>query len=192
LHVSFVLFGLLEKDQSKMKQKGVGPALLGSAKGLGGFFNLREADIKYSNHFYFFMEKDSSCVFCKIVSGEIPAYKVYEDKNYLAFLDRQPRNEGHVLIVPKNHSSDLLHASASDLQGLLPVVAKVAPAILSATNSPAFNIGINTGKESGQVVFHTHIHIIPRKSNDKAFSRDYLSPSSEEFEQMAQKIRGFM
>lgn len=134
------------------------------------------------------MEKKSDCIFCKIVSGEIPAYKVYEDKNFLAFLDRQPRNEGHTLVVPKNHSSDLLHANASDLEGLLPVVAKVAPAILSATHSQAFNIGINTGKESGQVVFHTHIHIIPRKSNDNAFSRDYLSPSPEEFERMAKKI----
>lgn len=109
---------------------------------------------------------DPSCLFCQIIAGKIPANKIYEDNEYLAFLDIQPIARGHALIVPKNHSPDLLRAPPKDRKGLLEIAAKIAPAILAATGAGGFNIGINTGADSGQIVFHTHAHIIPRAPKD--------------------------
>lgn len=138
------------------------------------------------------MATPSTCIFCKIVAGEIPSYTIYEDEKYLAFLDISPISPGHSLVIPKNHSQDLLHASASDRSGLLEIVTKIAPGILRATGASAFNIGINTGKESGQVVFHTHVHVIPRRANDGMKSWENNSSKSTDLEKTAQKIRAFV
>ncbi len=140
------------------------------------------------------MIKNSECIFCKIIAGEIPSYNVYEDKKYLAFLDIQPTSPGHVLVVPKNHSEDLLHASADDRKGLLEIVAKITPSILRSMGATAFNVGVNTGKDAGQLIMHTHVHIIPRAKGDglrswgmNAKERD---PKNEgNFAIIAEKIR---
>ncbi|QQR92142.1 MAG: HIT family protein [Candidatus Iainarchaeum archaeon] len=118
------------------------------------------------------MPSDSTCIFCKIINKEIPADILYEDAHYLCFLDIHPISPGHALVIPKNHSRDILDAAPKDREGLLAVVAKVAPAILKGVHATAFNIGINTGKPAGQVVFHTHIHIIPRQDEDGLKSWD--------------------
>ncbi len=133
------------------------------------------------------MEKD--CIFCQIVSGKIPCHKIYEDEKYLAFLDINPITPGHALVVPKNHSSDMLHCSPEDRKELLETVAKIVPAILKATQTTAFNVGINTGRESGQIVFHTHGHIIPRKVGDGLKTWEGKTPSQTDLGQLAQKIR---
>ena len=135
------------------------------------------------------MPKNSSCIFCKIVAGEIPCHKIYEDEKYLTFLDISPISPGHSLVIPKNHSPDLLHANSSDRSGLLEIVAKVAPGILRAVGASAFNIGINTGKDSGQIVLHTHVHIIPRKPNDGMKSWENIPSKPVDLDKIAQKIR---
>lgn len=109
---------------------------------------------------------DPTCIFCKIVKKEIPAEILYEDAHYLCFLNIQPIAPGHALVIPKAHARDILETSPQDRAGLLDVVAKVAPGILKGVHAQGFNIGINTGKPAGQVVFHTHIHIIPRMDED--------------------------
>jgi histidine triad (HIT) family protein len=134
------------------------------------------------------MPNDSSCIFCKIVAGEIPCHKVYEDKNYLAFLDIHPISRGHTLVIPKNHSPDLLHATPNERKGLLEIVTKIAPAILRATSASAFNLGINTGKESGQIVFHTHVHIIPRSTRDGLKSWENLPSKTLDLAEIARNI----
>ena len=106
------------------------------------------------------------CIFCKIISGEIPATKVYEDNDVFAFLDIQPINFGHVLVIPKEHYKDLSVTPKELVCKSMEVVHKLIPVIKKATGADAVNIGINIGENAGQEVFHTHIHIMPRFSDD--------------------------
>lgn len=106
------------------------------------------------------------CIFCKISKGEIPCYKIYEDDYTFAFLDINPVNPGHTLVVPKNHFKDLIELPSEIASKLITTVQKIAPAILRAVGADSFNIGINNGSNAGQIVFHTHIHIMPRFSED--------------------------
>lgn len=106
------------------------------------------------------------CVFCKIIKGELPCVKVYEDDKALAFLDIQPINPGHTLIVPKEHFENLLDTPEEALAEMMKVVKKIAPAVLKGTGCSAFNLGVNTRPEAGQIVMHTHFHIIPRYQGD--------------------------
>jgi histidine triad (HIT) family protein len=135
------------------------------------------------------MTLDKDCVFCKIVKGELPSYKVYEDEKYLAFLDIHPILAGHTLVIPKEHSQDLLHTSPAERDGLLEVVAKIAPTIVKEVNATAFNIGINIGRDSGQVVFHTHVHIIPRRHDDGMMNWKHQTVNEAEFPRIAERIR---
>ena len=138
------------------------------------------------------MTGKSSCIFCQIVQGSIPAHILYSDDHYLALLDIHPLSPGHTLVIPKNHSSDLLDALPKDRMGLLEVVAKIAPAILKGVGAPAFNVGINNGRESGQVVFHTHVHIIPRKKGDGLSDWEGKGSLPEELSHTAEGIRSHL
>jgi histidine triad (HIT) family protein len=112
------------------------------------------------------MKKDENCIFCKIIDGKIPCAKVYEDERTLAFLDISPVNLGHTLIVPKNHSRNLLEDSEEDFASLIKSVKKIGKAVMTAMKAEGFNLESNIEKAAGQVVFHTHFHIIPRFSSD--------------------------
>lgn len=106
------------------------------------------------------------CVFCKIIKGEIPSNKVYEDDKFFAFLDIAPINYGHTLVIPKEHHRTLMDMPEDLLKEFFIVTRKIAKAVKEATNADGFNIGINNEKAAGQLVFHTHAHIIPRFSDD--------------------------
>ncbi len=108
----------------------------------------------------------STCIFCKIIAGEIPSYKVYEDENVLAFLDITPVNAGHTLVVPKTHYENLLDLPEDLAQKLIAVIKKIAPAILKGASAEGFNLGLNNGSVAGQLVPHFHWHIMPRFAND--------------------------
>ena len=112
------------------------------------------------------MEKMSDCIFCKIISKEIPANIVYEDEKTLAFLDRTPVNKGHTLIIPKKHFENILDMDKEFLNAVFETVQKVSRAVKEGVDADAFNIGMNNFKDSGQVVFHAHIHIMPRFKGD--------------------------
>ena len=107
-----------------------------------------------------------NCLFCNIISGEIPAEIVFENDNVLAFLDINPVNKGHVLVVPKVHSEDLLTSSGEILRNVISVVPKIAEAIMKSLEYEGFNLGVNNGKVAGQVIDHLHFHIMPRKDGD--------------------------
>lgn len=113
--------------------------------------------------YYFFMEK---CIFCKIIKGEIPCNKVYEDENNFVFLDVNPINPGHTLLIPKEHYENIHEMPDELLEKTMPVVKKIADAIKSAVGATGINIGQNNGASAGQAVFHYHMHIIPRFEND--------------------------
>ena len=110
-----------------------------------------------------------SCIFCQIVAGTAPAVRVYEDDDYLGFLDIRPFTRGHTLVIPKLHTVDLTDTPAGVLTGMLTIGQRVAQATrscgLAATGN---NIAINDGKSDFQSVFHIHLHVIPRRDGDKA------------------------
>lgn len=108
----------------------------------------------------------SDCIFCKIVRGELPAAKVYEDEKILAFLDIKPVNHGHTQVITKSHYFNLLETPEEELSAIMAVVKKIAPAIMKAVGSAGFNLGVNNGSVAGQLVPHVHFHIMPRRQGD--------------------------
>ena len=108
----------------------------------------------------------TNCLFCKIASGEIPSQKIYEDDDTLAFLDINPVNPGHVLIIPKEHFVNMAEASGEALRNLISVAPKIAKAVCEALDYKGYNFSTNNGGIAGQEVMHLHFHIIPRKKDD--------------------------
>src|SRR3989338_10015665 len=106
------------------------------------------------------------CIFCKIVAGEIPSFKVYEDERIVAFLDIRPVNPGHTLIVPKTHSKNIFDIVAEDWTAIADVARILAIAIEKAVSADGINIAMNNRPDAGQLVDHAHVHIIPRKAGD--------------------------
>ena len=109
---------------------------------------------------------NSNCIFCRIIAGEIPSEKVYEDDSVMAFLDIKPVSRGHVLVIPKNHSADLLSADNETLKDLMPKVKQISQAVMKAVNAQGINVSTNNGAAAGQIIFHLHFHLIPRYSKD--------------------------
>ncbi|KKZ66173.1 hypothetical protein EMCG_08059 [[Emmonsia] crescens] len=104
----------------------------------------------------------AACLFCKIVKGELPCFKLFESDRVLAFLDIQPLSKGHALVIPKFHGVKLTDIPDQDLAELLPVAKRLA----IASGAVDFNILQNNGKPAHQFVDHVHIHMIP-KPNEK-------------------------
>ncbi len=111
------------------------------------------------------------CVFCKIVAGEIPATKIYEDRVVLAFLDIGPVSDGHSLVVPKLHFEKLHECPPEVLAEVASRIGKIARAVSQATHCDGYNLLCNNGRAAGQIVEHVHFHIIPRKLGDGVFDR---------------------
>lgn len=106
------------------------------------------------------------CVFCNIVSANIPSYKVYEDDDFLAFLDISQATYGHTLVIPKKHYDNLFELDNKVASNIMPIVKKIASAIKISTSCEGINILNNNGVAAGQSVNHYHIHIIPRYKDD--------------------------
>ena len=111
------------------------------------------------------MKKDD-CIFCKIAAGEIPSATVYEDENFRAILDLGPAAKGYTLVIPKDHSENLLDVSPETAKKALSVISKTANAIKDAMGCDGINVVQNNGEAAGQTVMHLHFHIIPRYNND--------------------------
>jgi histidine triad (HIT) family protein len=109
------------------------------------------------------MAYDESNVFAKVLRGELPAHKIYEDEDTLAFLDIMPRSDGHALVITKEKARDLFDVSPEALARLMAVVQKLAPKIMEAMGADGVLIAQFNGAAAGQTVFHLHVHIIPRK-----------------------------
>lgn len=107
-----------------------------------------------------------NCLFCKIVAGEIPAQKVYEDAGTIAFLDIKPVNPGHTLVIPKEHYANIFETPDSVTSEMLKTVKKIAHGIQKGLGIEHINITMNNGIHAGQSVFHAHIHLIPRHEGD--------------------------
>jgi histidine triad (HIT) family protein len=108
----------------------------------------------------------NECLFCNIIQKNAPSTIVYEDDNVLAFLDINPVNLGHTLVVPKTHSQNIYETPDEHLQEIIIVVKKLAVIIKKAIGAEGINIINNNDKPAGQLIFHTHFHIIPRFDDD--------------------------
>jgi histidine triad (HIT) family protein len=125
------------------------------------------------------MAYDESNVFAKVLRGEIPCHKLYEDEDTLAFLDIMPRTEGHALVITKEKARDLFDVSPQALAKLMEVVQKLAPKIQKAMGADGVLIQQFNGPAAGQTVFHLHMHIIPRKAGEA------LKPHAGKMEEQA-------
>ncbi|KAL5562188.1 hypothetical protein UlMin_031935 [Ulmus minor] len=127
----------------------------------------------------------SECVFCKIIRGQAPAFKLYEDETCLCILDTKPLSRGHSLIIPKSHYPSLEATPPSVIAAMCSKVPFISSAIVKATGSDSFNLLVNNGVAAGQVIFHTHIHIIPRKARDCLWASESLRRQSLKLDQEA-------
>ena len=128
---------------------------------------------------------ETDCIFCKIIAGEIPVNKVYEDNSVFAFLDIGPLSDGHTLVIPKVHCTKLHDCDADVMADLGRVIGKIAKAVVESVSVADYNVTCNNGKPAGQLVEHLHFHIIPRKQGDEIFKR---WPAKEYEKGQAEKI----
>ncbi|MBT6093651.1 MAG: HIT family protein [Rhodospirillaceae bacterium] len=136
------------------------------------------------------IQLDDDCIFCKIIRGEIPSFKVFEDDASLAFMDINPAAPGHCLVIPKHHAENIFvtppHASAAAMA----TISKVAPAVERAVQPGGINIVQANGPAAAQSVFHTHFHIIPRHLDDNLLMNWGLNPGDmDEIGAVAEKIK---
>ena len=106
------------------------------------------------------------CIFCKIIEGDLPSYKIYEDKRALAFLDINPVSKGHIVVVPKEHYLNMFDVPPDILKDLVVVSQKLAKISTEALGIKGYNFTVNNGRVAGQVIDHLHFHIIPREFKD--------------------------
>lgn len=137
----------------------------------------------------------SECVFCKIISGEFPSSKIYEDEDIVAFMDIQPVNEGHILIVPKKHV-ELIADLDDEISAMMFVIAgRINKALRkSDLKLEGVNYFLADGEAAGQEVFHTHLHIFPRFIGDGfglTFNENYrkVLPERSKLNMIAEKIK---
>ncbi|TDW13144.1 histidine triad (HIT) family protein [Breznakia blatticola] len=120
------------------------------------------------------------CIFCKIVDGEIPSYKVYEDSDVLAFLDISQVTKGHTLVIPKKHYENFIDVEPETLQKVMAVAQDLAKDYMDKLSCTGMNILSNVNEVAGQSVFHFHVHLIPRYAeNDDVVIEFKQSPEQD-------------
>ena len=131
----------------------------------------------------------SNCIFCKIIAGEIPSYKVYEDGRVLAFLDINPVNPGHTLVVPKKHVANIEETDEETLCQVMKIVKKVGQSLKKNLGAPGYNVLENNDPVAGQVVPHLHFHVTPRLENDGLDLWPQKQYKENEAEEVLNKIK---
>jgi len=128
-------------------------------------------------------------LFSKIIKREIPAQIVYEDDNFIAILDINPVNPGHTLLIPKEPFKDIFDMPENLLEKVGPLLKKLSGAVKEATEAEGLNIGMNNGEAAGQVIFHAHIHIMPRIKGDGHQPWKKMTYQDGQAKEVAEKIR---
>ena len=129
-------------------------------------------------------------IFARILRGELPSYRVYEDSAVVAILDIYPQTPGHTLVIPRNYCANLFEASAEDAAASLTAVRKLAPAVRRAAQAPGVSVLTNTGRDAGQMIEYLHWHIIPRHPQDKiSLHRIGAAATPDDLQAMAEEIR---
>ena len=132
---------------------------------------------------------DEMCIFCNIIRGEIPCFKILEDDEILAFMDVNPIAPGHALVIPKHHSKDILETPADWIGKAFSGAGRVAAAVQKTINPDGINILQANGPGAKQSVFHLHVHVIPRALDDGLTMNWELAPGDmDEIGKLAEKI----
>ena len=130
------------------------------------------------------------CVFCRIRDGQIPSTRVYEDERTIAFMDINPLNEGHTLVIPRVHAATLFDADEADLQAAIATARRVARAIREALRPDGLNLLQANGAAAFQSVAHFHFHLVPRYTGDgKGFDWPMVAGDRTRIQAAADKIR---
>ncbi|KAK6543201.1 Adenosine 5'-monophosphoramidase [Orbilia ellipsospora] len=130
------------------------------------------------------------CVFCKIIKGEIPSFKLFESSKVYAFLDIQPLSKGHALVIPKTHGEKLFDIPDGELAEMLPVAKKLA----EAAGASDFNILQNNGTIAHQVVPHVHVHMIPKPNDEEGLGIQWPAKkvNMEDLKVLAEELKSKM
>jgi len=137
------------------------------------------------------VESDPDCLFCRIVAGDVPTQRVYDDERTVAFMDINPTSPGHVLVVPRAHAADLFDISADDLAACLTTAQQIAGWQRSRLKADGVNLLQSTGRAASQVIFHFHLHVIPRYEGDGVVNPLQRGPGDrEEIAAAAADLRG--
>ena len=130
------------------------------------------------------------CLFCRLVAGEIPSARVYEDALTIAFMDLGQVNPGHVLVATKRHAATLLDITPEEAAAVMQTAQHVARAVMAVFNPPGLTLLQANGREGDQTVFHFHMHVVPRHAQDGiALSWPRKDPSAEVLNDNAARLR---
>lgn len=129
------------------------------------------------------------CIFCKIIKGEIPSYKIYEDEFTYSFLDLSNDGNGHILVIPKNHCENVLDCDEETLAHVFKTIRKISRHLVEKCGFDGVNILNASGKSAEQSVFHLHFHILPRKDGDKFHVFPKLDKCKHSNEQLFEMLR---
>lgn len=132
---------------------------------------------------------EANCIFCKIAKGEVPAVKVYEDDETLAFLDIKPNHRGHTLVIGKAHHENIYSIPAETMCRIALTTQKVAIAVKNALSADGINTVMNNESAAGQIIWHNHTHVIPRINDDQGFIGVHYTYLAGEMEEIAEKIK---
>ncbi len=133
------------------------------------------------------------CIFCKIAAGEIPCFKVFEDDETLAFMDINPANEGHALVIPKEHSANLFEVGSQALNATAQTAQRIAVAVQAILDPPGLNLLQCNGPAAAQSVQHFHMHVLPRQTDDRLSLNWGLKPGDmEAVGEVAERIRAHL
>lgn len=135
----------------------------------------------------------TNCIFCKIISGEIPSVKIYEDEHVFAFMDIMPLSKGHTLLIPKTHRESVYDLKGDEAAQLFSVAPKIASAIKETFNPEGLNLLNNNGAKAGQSVFHFHLHFIPRYGETDGFGAKWITKekeyTTERIQELAEEVK---
>jgi histidine triad (HIT) family protein len=130
-----------------------------------------------------------NCIFCEIIQGTRKGHFIYEDENYVAFLDRYPIDKGHSLVLPREHHEQVTDMNPEKVGELFSIVPKIAKAVVNTTKADAFSMAQNNGRAAKQIVPHVHVHIIPRFNDRGTIWTKRDIAKDDELESLAKQIR---
>lgn len=135
-------------------------------------------------------QRDPNCIFCKIIAGQVPCQKVFENEHVLAFLDINPLADGHTVVVPRHHADSLGTLPPDWAAELGRTLGRIATTVVGAVGATGYNVLQNNGRIAGQIVPHVHFHIVPRREGDGLGYRwQTKSASAEDLTRVADQIR---
>ena len=130
------------------------------------------------------------CIFCKIVNKDIPARIIFENENYLSFLDIEPNSIGHALVIPKKHITNFTAETPEQAAEHMKITHQIARQLNELLSSDGFNVAINNGRVAGQLIDHVHWHIIPRYANDGFEHFPHSQAAKNKLDETFKKIHG--